>query len=184
MAGSRHTGRGFTLIEMMIVVVIVGVLAALAVAGYRKLITSSHITEATQMVTNIRVAQEGYHSETLHYANVSASLTSYYPNGSPTGNVVTQWGAQCTSQCSGSGMDWSLLPVHVDGPVAFGYATIASPATPPSGVSVNGTTVTLTAPSDWYVIAAHCDMDSKGGLTTTMYGLSWTNQMFVDHEGQ
>jgi prepilin-type N-terminal cleavage/methylation domain-containing protein len=53
----RHP-RGFTLIEMMIVVVIVGVLAMLAVVGFRKLVQSSHVSEATNMVQNIRVAQE------------------------------------------------------------------------------------------------------------------------------
>ena len=73
--------RGFTLVELMIVVAIVGVLAALAVVGYRKLIQSSHVSEATGMVQNIRVAQEGYHSETQQYANISTDSRTgpYYP---------------------------------------------------------------------------------------------------------
>src|SRR5271165_4702867 len=45
-----NTERGFTLVEMMIVVAIVGILAALAVVGYRSLVLSSHMTEATNTV--------------------------------------------------------------------------------------------------------------------------------------
>ena len=139
--GYWHVGsrtRGFTLIEMMMVVVIMGVLASLAVVGYRKLVTSSHVSEATNMVQNIRAAQEGYHAETLQYANISASVVHrpVLPEQRSHGtDQVTGWGAPCTGCLAG--MDWSLLPLHVDGPVLFGYATTAGPAnTSPADGSV------------------------------------------------
>jgi type IV pilus assembly protein PilA len=180
--------RGFTLIELMIVVVIVGVLATLAVVGYRKLVQASHVSEATGMVQSIRVAQEGYHSETQQYANVSGSLTNFYP-AAPQYQVIMAWGGPC-STCTG-GVPWSALPVHVDGPVLFGYATIAGIAggpSPPVSVSVNGKALVFpTAPAtDWYIISAEGDLDGTPGQTndTNVYGTSWTNQVFVDHEGQ
>src|SRR5580700_12320022 len=84
---ARRRSRGFTLIELMIVVAIIGVLSLLAVVGYRKLIQTSHVTEATGMVQNIRIAQEAYHSETQQYAylssaenNLGAQAQDYYPN--------------------------------------------------------------------------------------------------------
>jgi prepilin-type N-terminal cleavage/methylation domain-containing protein len=45
----RHTGnrKGFTMIELMVVVVIVGVLAAIAIPLYGKYIKNARITEAT-----------------------------------------------------------------------------------------------------------------------------------------
>src|SRR5271167_3607225 len=100
---TRRASRGFTLVEMMIVVAIVGVLATLAVVGYRKLVQSSHVSEATNMVQNIRVAQEGYHSETQQYANISANFPSgngqttgiFYPLATPRYQVMTGWGAAC-----------------------------------------------------------------------------------------
>jgi type IV pilus assembly protein PilA len=177
--------RGFTLIEMMIVVVIVGILAVLAVVGYRKLIQASHVSEATGMVQSIRVAQEGYHSETQQYATVDVALTAYYP-AAPLYQVVTSWGGPCTN--CGGGVSWSALPVHVDGPVMFGYATVAGLAgnAPPASVTVNGTPLVFPAipTTDWYVIAAEGDLDGDPTNNTHVYGTSWTNQIFVDHEGQ
>lgn len=185
---SRRVARGFTLIEMMVVVVIVSVLAMLAVVGYRRLILSSEVSEATNMVQNIRVAQESYHSETQQYAPISAALGTaqpslWYPQGTPVGATLTAWGGQCT----GCNLDWSVLPLHVDGPVRFGYATTAGNAgsQPAWSFTVNGATMTLptTSATDWYVVAATCDLDNNGPPNTSVYTTSWTNQVFVDKEG-
>jgi type IV pilus assembly protein PilA len=180
---SRHR-RGFTLIELMIVVVIVGILAMLAVVGYRKLVQSSHVSEATGMIQNIRVAQEAYHSETQQYANISNSPTAWYP-AAPVYSVMTAWGLAC-SNCTA--VNWTMLPLHVDGPVVFGYATTAGPAntaiTPPS-VTVDGSTVTFQVPTtDWYFVAAEADLDGVAGTTTDVYGTSLSNQLLVSNEGQ
>jgi type IV pilus assembly protein PilA len=175
--------RGFTLVELMIVVAIVGILATLAVVGYRKLIQSSHVSEATGMVQNIRVAQEAYHSETQQYAQVDSTLTDYYP-AAPKYEVVTAWGATCTNCFN---VLWSALPVHVDGPVLFGYATVAGLATnaPPTGITINGSPLVFpVAPTtDWYVVAAEGDLDGDPNNNTHVYGCSWMNQVFVDHDG-
>jgi type IV pilus assembly protein PilA len=173
--------RGFTLVEMMVVVVIVSILAMVAIVGYRRLISSSHTNEATQMAQSIRVAQESYHAEVLQYLNVSNDLNSTYPSAAP-GRFVTAWGAtcgNCTYQTA-----WQDLPLHIDGPVMFGYATIAgmagSSTVKPVNFTVNGATVTVPSSptTDWFEIAAHGSPD--GNTTISVYGTSFNNDLFVD----
>ena len=50
----RTTSRGFTLVELMIVVAIVGVLAVLAIYGVRKYIANSKTTEARNSLGEIK----------------------------------------------------------------------------------------------------------------------------------
>jgi type IV pilus assembly protein PilA len=182
---ARIPERAFTLIEMMIVVVIVGVLAALAVVGYRKIVQTSHVSEATNTVQSIRVAQEAYHAETQQYANISNDLqSSWYPQSAPVGSMVTAWGGPCTG-CK-STTSWASLPLHIDGPVMFGYATVAGASTDsvPTALPA-GMTVTLTQPTtDWFVVAAMCDIDGNGTPNTSVLTTSWSNQVITSNEGQ
>lgn len=72
----RHE-RGFTLIEMMIVVVIVAILAAIALPSYFQYIQRSKIIEATTGLSNWRTRMEQYFLDNRTYVGGCAQ---YYDN--------------------------------------------------------------------------------------------------------
>jgi type IV pilus assembly protein PilA len=174
------------LVELAVVVTIIGILAVLAVAGYRRLVTSSHVTEATEMVNGIKVAQETYHAETGQYANISngLGLGNLYPQATPNGTSATAWGATCPQCADQTG--WQKLPVHNSGVVRFGYATMAgqvSTALPASPVTTMAFPSSNQLTGDWFVISAMGDMDNNG-VYCTVLGVSWQRELFIDKDGE
>jgi len=178
--------RGFTLVELAVVVTIIGILAVLAVAGYRRLITSSHTTEATEMVNAIKVAQETYHAETGQYANVSAGLGlgNLYPAATPVFGQAVTWGAGCAT-CSDPAA-WQKFPVHASGPMRFGYATVSgtvAKALPTSPISTVTLPTNTDLTGDWFIVTGMGDMDGNGVYCTVM-GVSWQRDLYIDKDGE
>lgn len=68
------TTRGFTLIELMMVLVIMGVLGTLALPAYRDHVLRSKRVEAKVALNALAVAQERFFSVHHHYASRVASL--------------------------------------------------------------------------------------------------------------
>jgi prepilin-type N-terminal cleavage/methylation domain-containing protein len=184
----RRGSRAFTVIEMMITAVIVGVLALLAVVAYRKWIRTSYMAEAQDMIQNVRAAEEAFRGETGGYLDVSSTLDiGYtYPATTP-GAFKSSWGGACAA-CS---HPWTQLAVEPKGPVIFGYAVVANNAGTAPGATVTPalsrmlTTVDLSglAGQPWYVVEALGDVNGDG-IFTRLVGNSVSSQVVIDREGE
>lgn len=66
---SMRSQLGFTLIEMMITVAIIGILAAIAVPMYSDYVTRGKIPEATSALASMRIRLEQYYQDNRDYGS-------------------------------------------------------------------------------------------------------------------
>ncbi len=78
----RTNQRGFTLVELMIVVIIVGILAAVAIPMYQGATERAKASEAVAALGTIRGAMRVYYAEHGTYANGSFTDGADITNGS------------------------------------------------------------------------------------------------------
>lgn len=81
---------GFTLIEVMIVVGIIAILAAIAMPMYGDYITRGKIQEATSALSDLRVKMEQYYQDNRRYSTTTGGETC----GLTGGNLPTVQGAR------------------------------------------------------------------------------------------
>lgn len=69
------TQKGFTLVELMIVVVIVGILAGIGIPAYGDYVLRGKLTEAMTELAGMRVKLEQYYQDNRTYAGSCAAGT-------------------------------------------------------------------------------------------------------------
>lgn len=111
MSDARPRPSGFTLIELMITVGIIGVLCAIAIPSFLRFQLKSKVTEATVNLRALTKAETGYFAENSVYASVSAPLPARVPD-----NMKQPWPV---------GSDFDRIGWAPEGAVLFQYMVSA-----------------------------------------------------------
>ena len=120
--------RAFTLIELLIVVVIIGILAALAVPKFAYTKGHAYTAQMKSDLRNLAVAQEGYFYQNGSYATTAVVLApSFIPSTGNTLTIVTSSGGGWSARATNSNTTVTcalfygvapLAPATVDGVIA------------------------------------------------------------------
>jgi type IV pilus assembly protein PilA len=190
----RARARAFTLMELMIVVVIMGVLATLAIYSMTGYIQNSKTAEAREVLLGIMAGQDAYKGEVGNYLDVTGAISSatFYPHD-PTfnGKRVIQWGAPDT--CAVGAVpcldNFNALGVVVNTPVMFRYAstTVATGTAPsvPATFASGFNTGNVTTPLPGYVVLAVSDLEGSGdGSYTAVVGSNLQSTLHFENVGE
>lgn len=72
----KHIQKGFTLIELMIVVAIIGILAALAIPAYSDYTARAQMSEAVELMSGYKAALAEYYADKGHYPTALTEVGS------------------------------------------------------------------------------------------------------------
>ena len=146
----KATQRGFTLIELMIVVAIIGILAAIAIPAYQDYTVRSQVTEGMNLASPVETGIAEYFANTgsfptaLSSVGISSSPTGKYVSavGITSGAIVVTYGLQANSNVNNKNL--TLTPytdANNDVVWVCGAHTVPTGASLPTGVTVGTTNV-------------------------------------------
>jgi type IV pilus assembly protein PilE len=141
------TEQGFTLIEILVVVAIVGLLAAIALPSYNDYVLRGKLVSATNGLTSMRVQMEQYYQDNRTYA----ATGTYTPpcSAKPTWDTFTE---SCDNL---SATGYTLTATGSGLTAEFTYT-----------ITQDGTQATTAAPSSWGGTSTSCWVVKKNGCSS------------------
>ncbi len=169
------TSRGFSLIELMIVVAILGVLAAMAIPAFNRYMARGKLAEATTMLQNIKMQQAAYRQAYGRYTHI----TTFHP-----AEIHANKGDNAWAPTAAEAAQWEILGVKPNSKyVYFQYAVGAGGpwgVQDVEGEAEEGFEFGLQS-KHWWVAVAHGDLDNDGDKSTIV-AYSERDDIFMDKE--
>lgn len=140
--------KGFTLIELMIVVAIVGILAVVAVPAYNNYVIRGRIPEATSNLANTRVALEQYYQDRRDYGSTATACGVTMPTS-------THFTYSCNWGTGSSNQSYLITATGTGAMAGFTYT-----------INQNNAKQTTAAPPEWQadVMPTSCWITKRGGV--------------------
>jgi type IV pilus assembly protein PilE len=116
----RSIQKGFTLIEIMIVVAIIGILAAIAIPQYQDYVLRANIQEATAALSEIRTRMELQYNDARSYDRGGACVVQTTGDLGRLNAATTRWVYACV--LGGGGQTFTAAAVGTGTMAQFGYS--------------------------------------------------------------
>lgn len=109
---NTNKNLGFTLIEVLVAVAIIGILSAIAIPQYSEYVRRGKISEATSALGELRLRAEKYYSDNRTYVGFSTAVSNArhftYACATPSANEFT-----CTATgVAGAGMGGFVYTIN------------------------------------------------------------------------
>jgi type IV pilus assembly protein PilA len=140
--------KGFTLIELMIVVAIIGILAAIAIPAYQDYTVRAQVTEGLNLSSALETGVAEYFANTGSWPALNSNAgVSNQPSGKyvsnvqiATGGITITYGAQANSNIGGKTLGLTpLLSMNND------VVWVCGNHTAPTGATATGSSTTTAA---------------------------------------